>query len=435
MMRRLDNIFEQRFALPLWKGNFPALKASALVVMAGIFCMACSDDIVEHEFFEPRTMYPYEFDGQPEITGPEALYFVGLQVGDSQVKAATIENAGRSTLEIEEVEIEGPFDLMDFNEGAGEKQLLPGEELSLSVHYQAVDDEGRQGLMTIWSDDPEQPRLDVELVASAEYPCPTAVINAESEEGHSVANPQGSLEGKPLETVYFDGTDSHGPDGTAVVDYEWRLVDTPQDTFVVLEEPSDLATNALYLELSGNYVVELDVWDENGERSCEPARMAVNAVSGDAIHLQLVWDTPTDPDPFNQSGTDLDLHFLHEAGSWNRVPFDCHWMNPNPDWGDPGDARMNPRLDIDEINGWGPENINLDIPEAGTRYGVGVNYFSDHGYGPSYATVRIFIHGVLEREFSGQYMVDGEFWHVADIDWPSQDIRGVDEVTFGFPTN
>ena len=408
--------------------------AMVLAVGVATIGLGCSDDMWEQDFFEPRTMHPYEFDGQPQIEGPEALYYLGLQVGEREVRSATIKNVGRTTLEIEGVQIDAPFELHEvtIDEMSG-KQLLPGESLALQVAYRAADEEERLGLLSIFSDDPQRPRLDIDLVADAEVPCPSAVIAADTDVRQAVADPHGEVLGRPLGTAMLDATDSHAIEGRSIVAYEWRLVELPQDTFVTLDEPAGSPTNGLYLELSGTYVVELEVWDSEGTQSCEPARMTIEVVSGDAIHLQLVWDTPTDPDPHNNSGTDLDLHFLHQLGQWNRVPYDCHWMNPNPTWGDPEDPDMDPRLDIDEVHGWGPENINLLLPEEGVRYGVGVNYFSDHGYGPSYATVRIFIHGLLEREFAGRYMEDGEFWHVADIDWPSADLTVRDTITEGFP--
>lgn len=406
------------------------------LMLVGASLAGCSDDVVggERDFFEPRTMSPYEFDGEPQIEGPEQLQFVGLQVGETGVNTAQIRNVGRAGLDIEAVSVLGPFELLSTGEfDAAGKHLAPGESVAIEVAFQSVDDIDREGVLRVNSSDPNRPQLDIELVAKVDTPCPQPVIVGTSEHETAMASPQGNLRGLPLETVEFDATDSEAAENRHIEHYEWSLVEWPQDTFVTLEESAADPMNALYLELSGTYVVELHVWDDLGVRSCEPARLEIEAVSGDAIHLQLVWDTPADPDRENDSGSDLDLHFLHENGHWNRSPYDCHWVNPNPNWGDPNDARMNPRLDIDQVHGWGPENINLEIPEEGVRYGVGVNYFDDHGYGPSYATVRVFIDGLLRREFTDRYMEDRQFWHVADIDWPSAEITERGVITDGIP--
>lgn len=406
------------------------------IVLAGVLAVAsgCSDDWWEQEFFDPLTMHTYDFDGQPQIFAPEQVGFWDMTLGERRVETARVENRGRTTLTLEGLEVEGPFEVVSEAIADGGKALLPGESVVIEIAYEARDEERHHGLLLIDSDDPEVPRLPVELLATVDLPCPEAVILGRAMDADAMADPRGRLEGRPLEVVDLDASQSRATPGRVVERYEWSLIQTPQDTFVDLEFGPERVENALYLELSGVYVVELRVWDDRGTESCEPARMEIEAISGDAIHLQLVWDTPTDPDPHNGSGSDLDLHFLHEDGQWNRHPYDCHWLNPNPSWGHPLDSSMDPRLDIDRVDGWGPENINLEVPEPGVRYSVGVNYFSDHGYGQSFATVRIFIHGRLEREFIGKPMVDGEFWHVADIDWPTADIIARDRVSSGFPS-
>jgi hypothetical protein len=156
-----------------------------------------------------------------------------------------------------------------------------------------------------------------------------------------------------------------------------------------------------------------------------------------------VWDTPTDPNQLDASGSDVDLHLLHEVGSWNERPYDCFWQNLNPDWASgrtgacisdqtPG-CHDDPSLDIDDVDGSGPENINLDNPEPDHTYFVGVHYFSDHGYGRSFVTVRIFIGGVLEREFLRQRLDDQAFWQVGDIAWPAGTVDANGTITNGIP--
>jgi len=105
--------------------------------------------------------------------------------------------------------------------------------------------------------------------------------------------------------------------------------------------------------------------------------------------------------------------------------------NANPDrpppsqvqWSAPLDTD-DPRLDLDDVEGQGPENLNINAPRNGT-YRLGVHYYEDDGFGPSTVSVRIFCEGGVVEQF-GPLILDDvgdgggprtEFWEVADIEW------------------
>jgi hypothetical protein len=192
------------------------------------------------------------------------------------------------------------------------------------------------------------------------------------------------------------------------------------------------------VNVAGVYNLELEVIDAVGEKSCEPATAQVIVASYDAIHIEVLWDTPADPDQSNQgpeAGADLDLHFTHEYATgpdldgdgqpdgWFDNPFDCFWFNPNPNWGsfDPS-IDDDPSLDLDDTDGAGPESLSLQIPEDGQSYKVGVHYWHDHGYGDSYATVRIYIYGELVYEVTDVQLTHQDMWEVGSIHWPSGEV-------------
>ena len=191
-------------------------------------------------------------------------------------------------------------------------------------------------------------------------------------------------------------------------------------------------TNELFLDLAGTYVVELDAVNDDGEWACTPARLIIEALIGSDIHVQLVWDTPGDPERHNDHGSDLDLHFLHPDGQWDEPPYDCNWQNPTPLWHD-DHSYGNPTLDIDATQGWGPENVNLDDPKPGIDYAVGVYYFTDRGYGPSIATVRIFFEGFLHTELTSPAFETGQFWDALRLRWDPNEVDAVDEIYDGLP--
>jgi hypothetical protein len=163
----------------------------------------------------------------------------------------------------------------------------------------------------------------------------------------------------------------------------------------------------------------------------------VQATPDQDIHVQLVWDTPGDLDRFDTgpgAGADLDLHFLHPNGTWCHRQWDCHFRNRSPNWGslDPS-ADDDPSLDIDRIDGWGPENVNMKNPENGVTYRIGVKYYNDHGYGYSDATIRLYLLGTLVWTQTRRLESTGYFWDAATLTWPTMDVVSIDRVTPNVP--
>jgi hypothetical protein len=209
--------------------------------------------------------------------------------------------------------------------------------------------------------------------------------------------------------------------------------------------PDDLGTpRALfYAALAGVYTLELRVTDNLGltapSDACPqpPATVRIDVRYENDVTVEMVWNTPGDPDQSDAEGADVDLHLRHPLGDrWAAAPFDCYYNNVNPDWGPVGDAG-NPRLEIDDPNGAGPELISLNAPEdtrmfEGVGYLVGVHYFrelrfeNDMGWGPSEVTVRIYLEGLVASEFARVLQATDNFWEVAGIRWTPDDRRVVE---------
>ncbi len=254
--------------------------------------------------------------------------------------------------------------------------------------------------------------------------CPTAV--GVIQEGQEVI---------PQTVLHLFGDQSFAPAGE-ISSWKWT-VEQPtgsQSAFV----PSDTFPNPTFeANTAGTYEFKLHVWDQAQVKSCTWWVQEVAVLPDEAIHVELLWATPNDPDETDEgpeAGSDVDLHFVHDQYAksgpdldndgqndpWFDQPFDCFWFNAHPNWGsfDPS-IDDDPGLDRDDTDGAGPENLNLNIPENGATYRVGVHYWSDHEYGPSYSTVRIYIWGVLVFEVKDVKMVNHDMWNVATIDWPS----------------
>lgn len=197
---------------------------------------------------------------------------------------------------------------------------------------------------------------------------------------------------EPLRTLTFDGATSTSAVG-GTLSYVWRLVRQPQGGSVSLTG-NTASRRSLFLQLAGEYEVELVVQDQYGCQS--PAATAVvRAIPNASLHVQLIWP---------EFHGDVDLHLMRTGGA----PFsanDCYWSNCMPsrtygpysiNW---GPTAANPTLDIDATWGKGPENINIDTPIDGT-YTVGVHYYcsrSNNGAGATRGAatprVRVFVNG------------------------------------------
>ncbi len=230
--------------------------------------------------------------------------------------------------------------------------------------------------------------------------------------------------------------------------WSWKL-EAPAQSVTVLKPSTGAPNPTLEVNVAGVYRLTLEVWDQNGNKSCEPAVKEVAVVPEEGIHVELTWKTPADPDETDvgpDAGSDLDLHFIDEASAtgtfdvdgdgaldpWFDPLYDAFWYHPKPSWGSFNPAIPDdPTLDRDDTDGGGPENLNLDEPEVGKRYRVAVHYWADHDYGPALATVRIYIHKVLVLEVKDVKLFPMCLWDVATIDWPSGKVTQVTDPKTG----
>jgi hypothetical protein len=363
---------------------------------------------------------------------PQAISFERVPVFEMGRETLTLEACGDQAVTLNEVTLDN--DRGAFWLGGRPLQLEPGETVDFPVEFRPEVGGPHDGLVHLHSDDPEQPDLTVPLDAEGRAnrcPTPRAVATE-----HHIA---------PLEVVTLDASPSTDPEGE-IVAWRWTLIDAPEDSttrpseayFDPLRpqaggEADDPRTPQaqLWADLAGVYVLELQVTDRYGlvspseECPAEILRVEVIAEPQEDLHIQLVWHTPNDANESDEFGTDVDLHLLHPSapGSWNSQRTDCYYGNQSPEWGPPG-ADGNPSLDIDDVDGAGPENTNLDHPEntdaLGGIYRIGLHYYGSNGLGSSVATLRIFLAGVLAEELQRELLGDGHLWEAAGIEWSPQ---------------
>lgn len=376
---------------------------------------------------------------------PENVQFGGRKLDEIAVAAVEITSCGDAPLEIHNIALkEGSgaefsvrTDMLDHAPSTADPVVIPvGAIATIEVLYAPTEQSPLDGLGNIILDEGlvaiETNALNklVEISVSGagvQDICPVAIIK--SAEGDEVI---------PQTVMHLYGDESYSTYG-AIQKWEWHVEqpDGAQSVFV----PSYTFPNPTFeVNAAGLYKFALTVYDESGTPSCFPGTYDVLVIPDEAIHIELLWHTPEDPDETDtgpEAGSDLDLHFLHpwaagpdldgdgQPDGWFDIPFDTFWFNAQPNWNsyDPN-LDDDPGLDRDDTDGAGPENINLDIPENVT-YRVGVHYWNDHGYGASYATVRVYIYAQMVFEVTDLKMVDKDMCEICTIDWPSGAVKTV----------
>ncbi|MCA9516338.1 MAG: hypothetical protein KC635_15460, partial [Myxococcales bacterium] len=136
-----------------------------------------------------------------------------------------------------------------------------------------------------------------------------------------------------------------------------------------------------------------------------------------ALTVRVSWDDAADVDAHLRSPLAID---------WESPPENCYSLNPNPDWGVPGDASDDPRLDADGSTGPATETITLDAPADGV-YRVGALHYAGGLGGVSEArvTVEILIDGVSAYVVAAD-IGQGEVFEAATVAFPSRVVTPVD---------
>ena len=195
----------------------------------------------------------------------------------------------------------------------------------------------------------------------------------------------------------WDGSESYDPNGLEIVDYDWTLVALPSGSSSSMP-PGESIRSPFVPDMAGNYVAELVVVNEDGVES-EPCGTTLQAEPGEALWVEMFWES---------SGDDMDLHLLAPGGAL-RTETDCYYANcaySALDWGVSGNTLDDPALDLDDISGTGPENINIEEPEDAV-YTVVVHDYPGSSFSPgNMVTINIYLDGALE--WTDSRLISGE---------------------------
>ncbi len=171
-----------------------------------------------------------------------------------------------------------------------------------------------------------------------------------------------------------------GPDFPPVVEVKGEVENAAEQAFIRIQFGSgDDATYRTIetpivdgkidqpISLTGGYsIVQLDtdaelngVGESNTITWCEK-----DDLPGQEMLVILTWD---------KDDTDVDTHVYSQAS-------EVAYYSMSQPWGD---------LDIDDIDGFGPETFTTTPETSGEQYEVKVHYYSDHGNGPTEVTARV----------------------------------------------
>lgn len=241
----------------------------------------------------------------------------------------------------------------------------------------------------------------------------------------------------PLNTITLTGS---GVDDGTVVGYHWELTTRPEGSSCDPPSPASSPTSEFTPDVAGTYRITLTVTDDEGNTgSCT---FDVVAVPSEGLRVEMFWNPPDrscvyPASPPSCDASDVDLHLLHPWATRWFSELDCYYANCNASagailsWDAPG-REDDPRLDLDDVDGYGPENINIDEPVAGHEYTVGVHYYWAESSGDAHVYVKIYCASTSGECESGPPVEfgpvtlrdpdegpgnDNEFWRVATIMW------------------
>lgn len=391
------------------------------------------------------------------LTDPATVHFGARSVGLLASLPLRLYNCGDATVAVTRIALDperssadfalAGVDAPPFTRGARVSPETPlripaGGSASLSVRYAPS---GLAGCPSHREVEHDEGVIVIETVGQPDvWEVPVDGAGYDISDSIAIIALQEAPEVSPGTTLHLFGDQSFFPSGPAV-QWEWS-VEQPvggQSLF----SPSPTATNPTFTaHVVGPYLFRLTTMDTCGHPSFT-AEAEVTVTSPPGLHVELLWNTPGDPDQTDvgrESGADLDLHFARtrsagpgsESAPWFDRRRDCWAANPHPEWGALG-ASDDPLLGRSDADGAGPETVTLSAPAEGSIYRLAAQYVDAHGFGPTWATVRIHLDGALVFERADVKLAAGDLWEVATVEgsagvaWPVRGPAGGPMITAG----
>jgi hypothetical protein len=208
------------------------------------------------------------------------------------------------------------------------------------------------------------------------------------------------------ETFSWVGHDSYDPVGRPLTGATWTLVSQPQGSSYTIGGTGVDRLNQT-ADAVGDYVAELVVTNDLG-LSSEPCQATLEARPNADLWVETFWDAVDD----------IDLHLLRGNAQYTS-PGDCYYDNcigSGLPWGQVGN-HDDPFLDLDDIRGLGPENINIATPASNTFRVVLHDFPATSRQARTNATVKVYVYGTLSYTRTVSFTGEGVYREVALVDW------------------
>ena len=338
------------------------------------------------------------------LATPFAVNFGSIEVGQAATADLVLSNVGNDSCVIDRLEITQNTPNAEFSLITAPppgSSFDPGDILQVGLGYDPFDHGQDVGVLSVFGNDKDTNEVRIDLNAFGLYPDgegPVAICSVD---------PTSTV---PLTTVTWYGDQSYDTNNRPIVAHHWSIVSFPAGSAARLVGTG--ANRYTEVDLAGTYIAELIVENDLGQMS-RPCRAATTVTPTEDLWIEMYWTFP---------GDDMDLHLLSPGGT-PRTSGDCYFMNCTgffpPDWGVNGYDGDDPHLDLDDIPGTGPENINISDPADGIYTVFVHDYPGSVNNTPNPVTVNIYIDGALVRTFNETLTTEDQDWYVCEIDWPS----------------
>ena len=354
-------------------------------------------------------------DPVPDIAStPAEKDFGSVTLGDVSLPLMqdfSVANQGPGTLTTGAVTLSGanPEQFSIVVDGVSGSEYAFGEARILTVAYDPQTEGVHSAQIEIETNDPDEQPFYIPLFGEA---------NAQQIGKGPVAICGPDIVSSPFQVEQLDGSASYDPDGLTL-SFFWVFATPPGSTTYLSSYTSATPTTQSFLDLAGTYSGTLTVTNTAGQVSA-PCTQSIEAIPNENFRVELFWTDPDDYDlhllsavsPAGVPRTDGDCYFANCVGAWGGL-----------DWSQPGFADDDPTLDLDDIPGTGPENINIVAPGTGTFAGCYQIFVHDYpgtvdNYNNNPGTVNIYLNGVLADTFTFAMAGEDQDYYIAKIQWP-----------------